>query len=99
MPAPISHNGGPPLDKPLTPIEQTNKANKGALATAAASGGPGIGLIYLWSLLPSFPQEWASDPQALIVIAGLTTTAFATAGAWIGSYLARDKRFTLGAGE
>lgn len=82
------------IDKPLTPVEQTNKANMGALATAAASGGPGIGLIYLWSLLPSFPQEWANDPQALIVIAGLSTTAFATAGAWIGAYRARDKRFT-----
>lgn len=80
-------------EKPLTPVEQTNKANMGALATAAASGGPGIGLIYLWSLLPSFPQEWANDPQALIIIAGLSTTAFATAGAWIGAYRARDKRF------
>lgn len=91
MPIPI-----PTLRPDLSPVDQTNKANKGAGGAALGTGGVGAGVVYLWSLTPSFPAVWANDPQAMIILTGLSATMFGAAGAWIGAYLARDKRFQAG---
>lgn len=83
-----------PTPRPdLSPVEQTNKANKGAGGAAIGSGGAGAGVIYLWSLTSSFPAVWANDPQAMIILTGFSATIFGALGAWIGAYFAPDKRF------
>ncbi|MEH6721688.1 MAG: hypothetical protein V7704_22700 [Aurantimonas endophytica] len=90
MPAPIGHNGGPPLD--LSPVEATNKANKGGLGAAGGAGGIGAGIVYLWSLTSWFPAEWASDPQAIIILTGVFASVFGGVSAWISAYRAVDHR-------
>lgn len=82
-------------DKPnLTPIEQTQKANSGAIGAGVGSGGLGAGIVYLWSLTDWFPAEWKADPQAIIAVTGIMATLFAAPSAWIAAYRASDKRFT-----
>ncbi|MEH6718407.1 MAG: hypothetical protein V7704_05945 [Aurantimonas endophytica] len=71
MPAPTGHNSDPPQNPDLSPIEATNKANKGGLGAASGAGGIGAGIVYLWSLTPWFPAEWAADPQAVIILTGI----------------------------
>lgn len=83
-----------PAPRPdLTPVEQTNKANRAALGAAAGGGAIGPGIVYLWSLTDHFPAVWANDPQALIVLTGFASLLFAPIGAWLEGYRAPDKRF------
>jgi lysozyme len=93
MSAPIGHNGGPPLNPDLSPVDQTNKANKSAGGAVLGAGGIGGGIVFLWSLTPYFPVEWAGNPQAMIVLTGLFGSIFAGVSAWIGAYRATDRRF------
>lgn len=81
------------VNKDLTPVEATHKANQGALGASLGSGGVGGGIVYLWSLTSYFPAEWAADPQAVIVLTSLSGSLFSAIGAWVAAYRARDKRF------
>lgn len=83
------------VNKDLTPVEATHKANQGALGATLGSGGVGGGIVYLWSLTSYFPAEWAADPQAVIVLTSLSGSLFSAVGAWVAAYRARDKRFVV----
>lgn len=80
-----------PVEKDLTPVESTNKANKGAL-TGLGGGTLGGAIIYLWSLTGSFPVEWATDPQAVVALTTVASIVSGAVGSWIGAYRARDYR-------
>ncbi len=92
-PEPVQEAPMPAPKKDLSPVDETNKANKGAVGAAVGSGGVGAGIVYLWSLTSWFPAEWASDPQAIIFLTGLSASLFGTITAWVGAYRATDRRF------
>ncbi|RFC66432.1 hypothetical protein DYI37_03035 [Fulvimarina endophytica] len=93
QPAPIGHNGGPAMTPDLTPIESTNKANKGGAGSLAGSGLGGA-IVYLWSTTGSFPTEWSGDPQAMVAVTLIVMSVTGAIGSWWAAYKARDYRLS-----
>ncbi len=79
LPAPIGHNGGPPIAPPVPIGGPTSKATGGALG----AGLPNV-LLLLAVKLGAIPASVASDPETILLL----TTVLTVAGGWIGSYLA-----------
>ncbi len=83
-PAPVGHNGGPPLNDPpaLQPVPTggpVSKANGGAIGVIVVS--PLLGLMAKFGWIPA---SIATDPEVLIQVTALLLAA----GAWLGTYLA-----------
>jgi lysozyme len=97
MPAPIGHNGGPPLTGDPSPIEQMNKPVQGAKGNLAA-GGVGAAALVLAASAGWLPAAWTSDPEAMLALGIVVPWALGAIGNFVSAYLAPDKRFMPGAG-
>lgn len=92
MPAPVGHNGGPPLNGDLSPIEQMNKPVQGAKGNLAA-GGVAAAALVLASTAGWLPAAWTNDPDAMLALGIVVPWVVGAVGNFVSSYLAPDKRF------
>ena len=84
MPAPVGHNGGPPIKPNLSPIEQSGKAVGAGKWTTVAGA--------IWTVIVSF-DVLPPDLNTAEVSAAVMTLVGAAAAAF-GAYRATDMRFT-----
>lgn len=82
----------PAVTKPLTPVEQMNKPVTGAVVGSALTMPAGAVVAILMSSAGWLPDAWNEGTPAIAF--GIATGWVCTqVGNFIGSYLARDKRF------
>ena len=92
MPVPVGHNGGPPMNDGLSPIDQMNKPVQGAKGNLAA-GGVGAALLVLASTAGWLPAAWTTSPDAMLALGIVVPWLGGLVGNFVGSYRAPDKRF------
>jgi lysozyme len=92
IPAPVGHNGGPPLNPNLSPIDQMNKPVQGAKVNLA-TGGVGAAALVLLSTAGWLPAAWMTSPDAMLALGIIVPWLGGLVGNFVGSYRAPDKRF------